>query len=475
MAPWASAASGTRRTARQRPVRRVLVRHFAALGVVVVAVTLVVVWRSQTTATAEARATTERNIELIARELAAPLTMADLTADPASWASGFERRQRTWTGAGQLRAIKVWSPTQVADQGLLVYSTVPDEAGEVADLGEESGLFGTTDVRVFPVGAGHPMADPDRDLFEAYVGFTDRSGLPFVLEVYKSVRKPDEIRDALLRDWLPISVGGVLLLGLASLPLSVRTARRVAEVERERQLIAQRALDAAAVEHRRIAIRLHDRVIQDLAGAGLLAGALRRRTDLDGDARATAERLERILAKDVQLLRDLLDSPHTAEWQDKALAAALAEWCAEIGLPASMVRLDVPPELRLTDSRVALGYRLLKEALRNVAKHAGASEVLVRIRVEPDPPTAGPATASPATASPATAGLAGAGPVFVAEVVDDGVGMPADLDPRVRPGHAGLRLMEYTAREAGGDLVVRSSPGAGTTVTLTLPLDPESA
>lgn len=139
-----------------------------------------------------------------------------------------------------------------------------------------------------------------------------------------------------------------------------------------------------------------------------------------------------------------------------------------------MVRLDVPPELRLTDSRVALGYRLLKEALRNVAKHAAASEVLVRIRVSPHPPTPGPGptAAGPGTTGPGAAGPGAAGPVLVAEVIDDGVGMPADLDPRVRPGHAGLRLMEYTAREACGDLVVRSSPGAGTTVTLTLPLDP---
>lgn len=461
-------------------------RHFAALGVAAVVVTLVVAWRSQTTATAEARATTERNIELIARELAAPLTMADLTSDPTDWSGGLERRLSTPTGAGELRAIKVWSP---AGRGRLIYSSVPGEAGQVADLGAEAALFGTTDVRVLPVAAGHPMADAaDRDLFEAYVGFADRSGLPFVLEVYKSVRKPDEIRDALLSDWLPISVGGVLLLGLVSLPLSVRTSRRIAEVERERQLIAQRALDAAAAEHRRIAVRLHDRVIQDLAAAGLLAGALRRRADLDGDARSAVERLEGILAKDVQLLRDLLDSPYTAEWQGKTLATALAEWCAEIGLPASMVRLEVPPELRLTDSRVALGYRLLREALRNVAKHAEAGQVLVRITVSPTvdgsgrvpgaPGTdgallvAGPGAGAGSTVLVAGPGAGAGSTILVAEVTDDGVGMPAGLDPEVRPGHAGLRLMEYTARDAGGDVVVRSSPGAGTTVTLTLPLAP---
>jgi signal transduction histidine kinase len=66
---------------------------------------------------------------------------------------------------------------------------------------------------------------------------------------------------------------------------------------------------------------------------------------------------------------------------------------------------------------------------------------------------------------------------LVVEVRDDGTG----FDPAMtHPGHMGLETMAVRARELGGDYAVVSTPGAGTTVRITVllagaPLDPPTA
>ncbi len=56
------------------------------------------------------------------------------------------------------------------------------------------------------------------------------------------------------------------------------------------------------------------------------------------------------------------------------------------------------------------------------------------------------------------------------EVVDDGAGFtPEQRERRRAEGHVGLSLLEEQAASAGGELHVRSTPGAGTTFALELP------
>jgi len=92
-------------------------------------------------------------------------------------------------------------------------------------------------------------------------------------------------------------------------------------------------------------------------------------------------------------------------------------------------------------------FRALQEALANVAKHAGATAVRVRIRSE--------------------------GGAVVAQVDDDGAG----FDPvetcawAMATGHLGLRFMAERVEAAGGDVRIDSAPGRGARVTLRLPFD----
>jgi signal transduction histidine kinase len=82
----------------------------------------------------------------------------------------------------------------------------------------------------------------------------------------------------------------------------------------------------------------------------------------------------------------------------------------------------------------------------NVRKHARARSVAVRLSAEDE--------------------------YLIAEVRDDGVGFEPEGVPN---GHLGLGTMRQRADLLGGTLEVRSAPGRGTTIRLTLPLRPGSA
>jgi signal transduction histidine kinase len=96
-------------------------------------------------------------------------------------------------------------------------------------------------------------------------------------------------------------------------------------------------------------------------------------------------------------------------------------------------------------------YRIAQECLQNIVKHARASSATLRFNVRDD-----------------DARL---------EVTDDGIGFdtsaPAQPD-RDQPDHEmrgyGLQSMVERAELVGGHLHIRSRPGAGTTVTVTVPL-----
>jgi signal transduction histidine kinase len=55
----------------------------------------------------------------------------------------------------------------------------------------------------------------------------------------------------------------------------------------------------------------------------------------------------------------------------------------------------------------------------------------------------------------------------ILEISDDGVGFDSSLDPGAT--HHGLANMRARAEAVGGELDIRSAPGSGTRVTLTLP------
>ena len=105
--------------------------------------------------------------------------------------------------------------------------------------------------------------------------------------------------------------------------------------------------------------------------------------------------------------------------------------------------VEVPEDLPNLPAAVEVAvYRIVQEALTNVARHAQAHSCVVRLAVNEE------------------VGL---------ETVDDGVGIPAECSVGV-----GLSSMRERASELGGSCVVERAPEGGTRVLVRLPLPKES-
>ena len=230
----------------------------------------------------------------------------------------------------------------------------------------------------------------------------------------------------------------VLVSFAASAATAVATAQTV-QADRLRH-----SLEAAEAERKHWARELHDETLQALGGFKLLASAARRSDDPSqmGDA---LDRLVSGLDDEIENLHAIISELRPAALDDLGLRPAI-QALGEHYQVANGIDVDCRlhlPDPALSDRRLSpeletTVYRLIQEALTNVAKHAGAQQVAVQV-----------------DAAPATVEV---------EVTDDGGG----FDTAETSGGFGLTGMRERAALAGGTVTVSSHPG-GTTVRATLP------
>jgi signal transduction histidine kinase len=208
-------------------------------------------------------------------------------------------------------------------------------------------------------------------------------------------------------------------------------------------------------ERSHLARELHDEMGGLLTAAKLDLARLRAR--LPGMAPEVAERLEHLRAtldQGIVLKRRIIEDLRPSSLDNLGLQAALdilcREWSERSGVPIHSAVADLP----LDPERSLVVYRLVQEALTNIAKYAQARNVMVRL-----------------------AEVQGAAEV---EVSDDGVGF--NPQQRVRPqadgqarghghGHGhGLVGMQFRVQSCGGTLRLQTAPGQGTRITARLPL-----
>ncbi|HEY0535776.1 MAG TPA: sensor histidine kinase [Actinoplanes sp.] len=187
--------------------------------------------------------------------------------------------------------------------------------------------------------------------------------------------------------WLVVAVAGGPLLArlqaapgrrLLSPPPGIDLSLRVAELTATRAA----ALDAHAVELRRIERSLHDGTQNRLVAVNVLLGAARRALQRD-PARAdeildrAQDAAEQALAELRTVVRGIL--PPVLD--DRGLSGALDGLAASCAVPCRVV-VDVP--VRCAASVEATAYFVVAEGLTNVAKHSGATGVAVTVRREPE-------------------------------------------------------------------------------------------
>jgi len=214
---------------------------------------------------------------------------------------------------------------------------------------------------------------------------------------------------------------------------------------RRRQEVLWRLIHAEEEERRRVAGEIHDR----LGGRFFTAHqTLERVRTAAGNRDPETERALVPLADAMRAcadeLRAITNALRPVVLDDFGFVEALREHVAGLagadGMPRVTLAVDAP-EPRTPAVRVML-FRVLQEALLNALKHADATDVRVA--------------------------FAAAADALVLTVRDDGRG----FDPRAVPrGHLGLVYMRERAEACGGRLEIRSRPGSGTEIRVSVPLE----
>jgi two-component system nitrate/nitrite sensor histidine kinase NarX len=220
-----------------------------------------------------------------------------------------------------------------------------------------------------------------------------------------------------------------------------------AAIENQR-LVAREKEMAVSEERNLLAQELHDSIAQSLAFLNLQAQMLDdslNSSDL-AEAREGLGRMRDGIQESYDDVRELLVHFRTKFGESDvgtAVRSLLDRFEADTGIAS---------EMKLTGNGVPLSpetqiqaLHIVQECLSNARKHSGASQVIVELE---------------------------RGPVYRIGVSDDGCGFEPGTH---KEGHVGLAIMRERAQRIGGNIAVHSRPGAGTRVTLTLPIVQEAA
>ena len=210
---------------------------------------------------------------------------------------------------------------------------------------------------------------------------------------------------------------------------------------------------------RRIAHDLHDQVGQHVTGLSLGLKGLERALDGSGGSSHGEGLIDRVrwlqnltgtIGRDLhRVASDLRPTALDDLGLPRALAALAMDWSSRYEVDADVQVIG--SEDRLPDEVATAVYRVVQEALTNVLKHARARTVSVVLDRRPR------------------------GVRLVIE--DDGTGFDPDVPASTVPGarqRLGLLGMRERLNQIGGTLTVESSPGAGTTLFVAIPLDPRT-
>lgn len=232
-----------------------------------------------------------------------------------------------------------------------------------------------------------------------------------------------------------------------------------------REMLRQAGEAAAAEERNRLARDLHDSIKQQIFSINASAAAAQARWEHDpGGAQRALEDVRRSAQEAMIEMQALLQQLRPLPVESVGLVQALKEQCEALhyrsGAQVDMEFGALPEADRLPAGAADALFRMAQEALSNVARHARAQHVTVRLEQVQE--------AQDGTAVEA----------LVLLVADNGVGFDRKANSAmVRPAAKGRGLVNLAERAhaLGATLHVVSVPNEGTTVMIRLPLAPPAA
>jgi signal transduction histidine kinase len=225
---------------------------------------------------------------------------------------------------------------------------------------------------------------------------------------------------------------------------NVMLARRL-DVERELKALSERLLLVQEEERTRIARELHDDLGQALTALKMDVGGLLSMTKTSPADESLRNRIIATLDETVTAVQRLSAELRPSVLDDLGLPSAIESEALRFEQRTGIeCELSLPkhPELRVGGPAATAIYRIVQEALTNVARHANASRVEVRLRERPDE--------------------------LLLEVRDDGRGITeAEMNNPISLGLIGIR---ERADMAGGTVHFEGVAGRGTIVSVRIPL-----
>jgi PAS domain S-box-containing protein len=224
-----------------------------------------------------------------------------------------------------------------------------------------------------------------------------------------------------------------------------RLERQEAELRAGRQKLQEmntKLLNVRDEERRVIARELHDDCCQQLALSIITTNSIQQITSkpVSDKLRTLSTQLKQVL----DTIRHVAYGLHPAMWETTGIEETarnyIEDFTSVTQLPVVLTIRDVPPHLPQTVTTCL--FRTLQETLHNIVKYAGASQITVHLEK--------------------------IGDVIQMTTTDNGKGF--DIRNAATPRGLGLISMQERVRLLEGTLDIRSEPGQGTTVRISLPV-----
>ena len=241
--------------------------------------------------------------------------------------------------------------------------------------------------------------------------------------------------------FLAATLAAITLTSLYLIRSNRRLFAEIAALSEQRRDVARALIATREATLREISRELHDEFGQVLTAMGSMLGRASRRVPDGSPLRSDLREIGEVAQGALDNVRGLSQSLHPSILDELGLESTI-EWylstCErQFGIAVAYERAGALPAV---DEKTAIHvYRVLQEAIANVARHSGADRAIVRLRT-------------------------GEGTLAL-EVEDRGRGLGADLARR----GLGLTAMRERAALLGGTLELRAVAEGGTLVRLTVP------
>lgn len=260
-----------------------------------------------------------------------------------------------------------------------------------------------------------------------------------------AARQTQAIYDRVQRQvywFLAATLAAIVATSLVLIRSNTRLFGQLSALSTSRQELARTLITTRESTLRELARELHDEFGQLLTAVGTMLSRVAKRTPEGSDLRGDLREIGEVAQAALDNVRGLSQALHPSILEELGLDAAV-EWYVstverQLGIAVAYTRLGTAT---VADPSVGIQvYRVLQEALSNVARHSGTRHATVRLDVGDDR--------------------------LLLDVEDAGQG----VDPRRAARGLGLVTMRERAELVGGTLVVEPVVGGGTRVRLSVPV-----